>query len=98
MDGLAQTLARLELFLHTLIYDDVRIHCHTQGKHETRDTREGKYCTERRENAEEEYYVGKKCEVSCNTGALVEEDHIDQHKDEGDEEGNETCANGCGTE
>ena len=92
MDSLAEALACLELFLHALIYNNVRIHGHTQGKHETRDTRQGKHCTECCKYAEEEHHVGEKCDVGCNTCALVEEDHIDQHKDEGDEEGDETCA------
>ena len=97
-DGLAQTLAGLELFLDALIDDHVGIHGHTQGQDETGDTRQRQHSAEGGQGAEEEHDVGKQRDVGGDTGSLVEEEHVEQHEAERDQEGNETGADGLGTE
>ena len=98
MDGLAEALAGLELFLDTLIDDHVRIDRHTQRQDETGDTGQRQDGAERGEDTEQEDDVGQQRDVSGETGALVEEHHVDQHQEERDEEGDETGTDRFGTE
>ena len=96
--SLAQALACLDLFLDALIDDNVGVHGHTQGQHETGDTGQGQNRAEGGEGAEEEHYVGEQCHIGHETCALVEEYHIEEHEDEGDEEGNHTVLDGLCTQ
>ena len=82
LDGLADALAGLELFLDALIDNNVGIHSHTQRQDQTGDTWQGKDCSERCEGTEEEKDVGEQCEVSHETGSLVEENHVHEHQEE----------------
>ena len=84
--GLAETLAGGKLFLDSFVDDHVRIHCHTHGQDETCDTGQGEHGSEGNQCAEEEENVAQKGYVSCDTGSHVEEDHVDEHQDEGDDE------------
>ena len=98
MHCLSEALARLEFLLDTLIDDHVRIHCHTERKDETGDTREGEDGAERCEGSEEEHHVGEEGCVSCKACSLIEEDHVQEDEHECDEEGDETAPDGLGTE
>ncbi len=97
-NGEGESLACSQLFLDTLIDDNVGIHSHTQCKDETGDTREGKDGAEAYEDTEEEENVAEQSHVGNETGALVEEYHVDEHQAECDDEGDETGPDGCGTE
>ncbi len=97
-DGLSKTLARSKLFLHAFINNNVRIHSHTHGQNQTGDTRQGKDGTERYEGTEEEEDVAQQGDVGRDAGTPVEEHHVDEHQDEGDDERNHTAANGFCTE
>ena len=90
MDSLAQTLAGLKLFLDTLVDNHVGIHRHTKGQDKTRDTRQGKGCSEGGKCTEEEDNVGDKCEIGSQTCSTIEEDHVEEHEDECDDEGDES--------
>ena len=86
MDSLSKALSCLKLFLDTLVNNHVGIHRHTQGKDETGNTRKGQHGSKSRKNAEQENHVGKKCRVSSQTCALIEEYHVDKDEKEGDDE------------
>ena len=97
-DSLAQTLAGGKLLLDTFIYDNVGIHSHTHGQDETGDTRQGQDSSERDEDSEEEKHVAEKGDVSGDTGSLIEEYHVEEDEQEGDQEGYHTSPDRLGTE
>ena len=88
--SLAQALAGGKLLLDTFIYDHVRIHSHTHGQDQTGNTRQGQDCSEGNEDSKEEKHVAEEGDVSCDTCALIEEYHVDEDEQEGDQEGNHT--------
>ena len=97
-DSLAQALAGLELFLDALVDDHVGVHGHTQRQDETGDTRQRQDGAEGGQGAEEQHDVGQQRDVRGHTRSLVEEEHVDEDEAERDQEGNETGADGLGTE
>ena len=98
MYGQGEALAGSQFFLDALIDNHVGIHSHTQGEHQTGDTGQGEHGAETNQHAEQQQDVAQQGNIGNETGATVEDHHVDEHQDKGDEEGDETGADGGGTQ
>ena len=76
-DGFFEVFACAQLFANAFIYQHIGIDGHTHCQHYTGDTRQGEHCLERRQDAEQEEYVAKQCQVGNESGnESVVEHHI----------------------
>ena len=97
-DGELDALASLDFFLDTLEDDHVGVNGHTQGQHDTSDTRQGEHRAEASQHAEQEEHVHQQGDVGHKTSLVVEEHHVNQHEDEGEHHRPHTFLHGFLTE
>ena len=98
LDSKAKLLSAAEFLLDSLIDDDVGVHRHTQGQNQTGDTRKCQNRSDGDKCSNQEDNVADQCDAGCNTGSSVEEQHVQQYKNERDQEREHTGVDGFLTE
>ncbi len=87
-----------EFLFDTLVDDDVAVNSHGESQHDTGDARHGEDGAHRGKHAHEEEDVGDKSDGRHPAAAVIEENHVDEHDDEGQDEGDKTLGDGLLTE
>ena len=90
----AQALARTQLFLDTFVDDDVGIHGHTEREHDTRNTGQRQHRAQRGQHAEHKEQVDQQRDIGNQTALVVENQHVNQYHNEGQDERQHTVADG----
>ena len=89
-----EALARAQLFFDTFIYNDVSVNSHCQGQHDTCDTRHCQNRTDGGKHTHQQEDIGDKGDNRHPAAAVVEHNHVEQHNDEGQDEGDKASVDG----
>jgi hypothetical protein len=91
LDGRFQVLTGCQFFPDPFINQHVGIHRHTDGQHNTCNTREGEHSLQMMPAPRSGKHVGQQCNVGHQTcPAAVVENHVRKHHHKGDQEGIQT--------